>query len=109
MSPKMIRETYTGNLPYVEGYKVLLCVPGKRDNVCNMQIDLGLLNQKMLTDQENSTLNWLAKKSLTTIIYLSADEKGYSTRHTLAKRLGSIRNRIIEENRDATRRVCKNQ
>lgn len=109
MSPKMIRETYAGNLPYVEGYKVLLCEPGERRNICNMWVDSGLLNQKMLTNQENSILNWLAKKSLTTIIYLSADEKGYSTRHALAKRLESIRNKIIEEKRDATRRVCKNQ
>lgn len=105
MSPKMIRETYPKNLPYIEGYKVLLCKPGERHSVCNMQINSGLLSQELGMDQESLVLNWLAKKSLTTVIYLSANEEDYRARHALAERLEIIRNRIIEEERDATRRA----
>lgn len=109
MSPKMIRETYPENLPYIEGYKVSLCRPKGKYNVCDLQIDSRLLDQELGADQESLILNWLAEKSLTTTIYLSANERDYNIRHALAERLERIRNEILEEGRDAAGRARENR
>lgn len=85
MSPRMIIETYTDNLPFVRGFKVFI---GEDRADCNMCINPA---------ENNLVLKTVAYESLTTPVYLAANVEDYSIRHALAERLEKIRSGILKE------------
>lgn len=112
MSSKMIRETYTENLPYVEGFIISLSKSRGKHNIYDLYLDPELVELELASRIRGrfERLNgWLVKKSLTTPIYLSADIRDYGVRHALAEKLERIRDKILEEERDAARRARENR
>lgn len=127
MALKMVRETYIGNLPFIEGFKVLVDRSRKVDtNLFDLHalelapsletvkeyLDSGdrkeLVRKAFIeinTKKAGIILKMLAKKSLTIPVYLVSDGTYYNTRHMVAEMLGCIRRDMLRETQNAARKL----